>query len=1198
MALCSNIICANDSVFFGAFNPEGSATHLYLTVYDTTTLIFYNDSINYYKFTMPGSYTIVWEDSNNTQLTQPVNILVYPRPKATFTMTPNSNPICPGTIVTLTKTDSTPSYQNWTWATNVNSVFPPSSPSDSTSPLKFRACQYFSQGSSSPLGLVESNGGVLFFYFSDIASPSGCAVANFDTINMGQFSPIFTFTYPCNGGPMQFTNTSSCPDTGDHSYLWHWTFGDPASGANNYATTINASHTFSAPGNYVITLTMTDTTCGISDSVSTLVTIYAPLGIKLSGDNLTCLGSNPYTYCDSVYGGSGHYKNANWTVSGGTFTASEGNCISVTFSNSALGGVVYYNVTDSATGCTLTDSIVVRGCCGSPLGTPLALEDVTLSNLHGVSPFPTGSYTDKYVSGTWNFANFTTGNPLVIDGILTVDQNMLINNSVVELGTLAQIQIKSGVHLTIRASYLHACSNMWDGIYIQPGGSLVIEGGSLVEDAQNAVVSLGGGDYTIVNSKFNKDLIGIKVKPYGSTHSGTVRLSVFACNVSSWPSLTLGAPATLIAPFTGTRTSEGIEIDSVAAIAVGGGSGLTNTFQNVDFGINCYASNVSIQNNDFNDNTPSPATSQGVFAVYAKGDASKSHIVVVGTSYLNTFENWGAAVFVRDSCNARIENNTITGAVTAIQCWNNFHCTELFTGNTIHGVTQFGINCYNNLTGRVFIENNTIGGAPPGLPVTAVKIDEFTPTLATHYVVNNNSMANVCNGIYAYNLYNAGMNLNSVLLNNKGLPSYDEGVYSAGSFENHIGHNNINTLSFTNTEDGIYVNGGAGSNFVLCNQCTHTNNGCSFSGPSVSTQFVQNQMTSNGNGVLMFASTSLGTQGGPGNPNDNRWFTPTNATNVLGFPKGPAFWVKNLASYNPAPNAGGVFAITVDTTSGTSCYDCATGISSCGGGGGLTPVAALQVIHDSMPFVTYPSTSHWLEKHSLYKYLTEVDSSLLANSVIKHFRDSAKAANMGMLENINSALSDSNGLNGSDVSFANSSLSAIVSPDSDEQTAQIVEGIIIAMQGAHSNFPNASQITTLQTIAPLCPAEYGDAVFVARALLSQVDSAIYINSCENIESVSHHNAQKLNSNGEISTVNAKVYPNPANTLLNVQTELTPGEMQSICLYNSLGQQVKCIQLANEITPISISNLAQGLYFYRITDANGNLIKADKVIILH
>ncbi len=61
------------------------------------------------------------------------------------------------------------------------------------------------------------------------------------------------FSFVCvNNNTVNFTNTSALCPTG-----FSWNFGDPASGANNTSAVANPSHTFSAPGKYTVTLTVT-----------------------------------------------------------------------------------------------------------------------------------------------------------------------------------------------------------------------------------------------------------------------------------------------------------------------------------------------------------------------------------------------------------------------------------------------------------------------------------------------------------------------------------------------------------------------------------------------------------------------------------------------------------------------------------------------------------------------------------------------------------------------------------------------------------------------------------------------------------------------------------------------------------------------------------------------------------------------------
>ncbi|MEO6883144.1 MAG: choice-of-anchor tandem repeat GloVer-containing protein [Bacteroidia bacterium] len=80
--------------------------------------------------------------------------------------------------------------------------------------------------------------------------------------------------------------------------------------------------------------------------------------------------------------------------------------------------------------------------------------------------------------------------------------------------------------------------------------------------------------------------------------------------------------------------------------------------------------------------------------------------------------------------------------------------------------------------------------------------------------------------------------------------------------------------------------------------------------------------------------------------------------------------------------------------------------------------------------------------------------------------------------------------------------------------------------------------------------------------------------------------------------NVKVYPNPATNLLNVAVDMQQIKSGSICLYNTTGQEVECEDLSGNITSISINKLSAGLYYYRILNSNGSLIKADKITIVH
>ena len=54
----------------------------------------------------------------------------------------------------------------------------------------------------------------------------------------------------------------------------------------------------------------------------------------------------------------------------------------------------------------------------------------------------------------------------------------------------------------------------------------------------------------------------------------------------------------------------------------------------------------------------------------------------------------------------------------------------------------------------------------------------------------------------------------------------------------------------------------------------------------------------------------------------------------------------------------------------------------------------------------------------------------------------------------------------------------------------------------------------------------------------------------------------------------------------------------MCMYNNLGEQIKCETLTENISHISTSMLPAGIYFYRIVNTDGTLIKSDKIMIVH
>jgi hypothetical protein len=160
--------------------------------------------------------------------------------------------------------------------------------------------------------------------------------------------------------------------------------------------------------------------------------------------------------------------------------------------------------------------------------------------------------------------------------------------------------------------------------------------------------------------------------------------------------------------------------------------------------------------------------------------------------------------------------------------------------------------------------------------------------------------------------------------------------------------------------------------------------------------------------------------------------------------------------------------------------------------------------------------------------------------------------------------------------------------------------ILIQLQQSSSHAMGlASDSTALATVNQIANDNTSGTLgsINALALLNFLYNTQYNEPIEPIQ-IDNSRVMSQDNNNYAPAAIAKVYPNPASSTLNVETDLAIGQVQNICLYNSLGQQVRCQELSESLTTLQVSDLSTGIYFYRITDQQGNLVKADKVILIH
>ena len=396
---------------------------------------------------------------------------------------------------------------------------------------------------------------------------------------------------------------------------------------------------------------------------------------------------------------------------------------------------------------------------------------------------------------------------MAINGTFTVDHDLYLDVCDITLGENAKINVTGGHILVINESHLYGCTSMWDGIYANASNTIVIDN-SLIEDAKSAVNSIGGAQYILNNSVFNKNYKSLVVSQYsGSVTTATVKACVFTCrnfssistigpifsdysshgNASTYSTTTLkpAYPAYLPGTF---RTFTGIEVSSFAnasplQIGETSGTGDLNIFDNLDYGIRVLNSNsVVVKNNLFEnikDLNPFAVCFLGHYCPH-----NQSGIYASGNAHYN--------------CNL-----TIGGS-------GNYEPNN-FIGCT-YGISSTAFN--NNILKNTF---NTIYNA-------GIEIESGTNLTS---LISENDLDNVKNGIYSSALgTNATLNITTNYINTNGGTGAirtDNGIYIANT-----GRSGSNSTALVTIQHNVINYPTNGINIYLATDCYLTTNTIDF----------------------------------------------------------------------------------------------------------------------------------------------------------------------------------------------------------------------------------------------------------------------------------------------------------------------------------------------------------------------------------
>ena len=383
----------------------------------------------------------------------------------------------------------------------------------------------------------------------------GCKDSAYADILVNAKPVINTVTYPstCLGtnGLASFAHTSSVPDAQTLSYLWN--FGDASSGANT-ATTQNATHTYTAEGNYNITITVTSNNGCVRDSVKSIA-----IGIKpvLNAPALT-------EVCENVAAFSVANVTATNGVTGTAVYSGPGVNASGTF-DPAVAGYGTHNIKTVFTttgGCidSVTRTILVNAKPRPNFTYPSGCIDVSgLVQFTNTSSIPDG----QTMTYAWNFAdpNANTSNPNTSTAISP-------SHNYTAFGTYAIVLSATSDKGCVRDTTINATFSLKPSLSYAPLTS-VCQSASALSIASATVTNgvVGNGVYsgpgTSANGMFDPAVAGhgthtIKYT-FTATNGGCIDSALTTIKVHPQPvaDFTISAPSICLdqtATFTNTST--------------------------------------------------------------------------------------------------------------------------------------------------------------------------------------------------------------------------------------------------------------------------------------------------------------------------------------------------------------------------------------------------------------------------------------------------------------------------------------------------------------------------------------------------------------------------------------------------------------------------------------------------------------------
>ena len=442
-----------------------------------------NPGTQTYVVNTTGNYSVVVENEFGCTASDNVNVTINQVPQLNLTAidesAPNAND---GSVTANVSGGATPYTYNWTGSSGTGNQI---------------------------TGLGDGT------YCVTVTDGNGCSVGDCAIVETTAVPPVADFTVDqtsaCGSIAVQFTDNSQ------YATSWLWTFGD-----GNTSTAQNPAHTYSTPGNYTVSLKVTNSTGNNTATKNNYIKVYANPTVLLSTTPETADITNNGTVTATVSSGTPSY-NYNW--SGSTGTGSQITGLSA--------GEYCVTVTD-ANLCTVSDCAIVSFTNVAPVADFSANQTSACGSI--VVQFTDNSLYSP-TSWLWNFG----------DGNTSTAQNPTYTYSTAGIYSVSLTVTNSeGSNTETKTNYISVYENPTVVLTATPESVDVTNDGSVTVDVNGGAIPYS---YSWSNSGTGSQIAGLSAGTYCVTVTDNNGCSVEDCAI-----VTLAGVAP-ISDFTADQTS-------------------------------------------------------------------------------------------------------------------------------------------------------------------------------------------------------------------------------------------------------------------------------------------------------------------------------------------------------------------------------------------------------------------------------------------------------------------------------------------------------------------------------------------------------------------------------------------------------------------------------------------------------------------